>query len=273
MGTNKPHGLCKLTHREGNFVKSHIIPESLTRPSIKTNPLFQYRAGAPGVRPVRRWSSWYDSALVTKEGEKLLSELDTWAVFELRRHRLVWSGWGNRSSLTGHHTMIGDGPIGVRCVDGIEPHRLRLFFLSLLWRAAATTLEEFSEVVLAPEELEKLRSMIVNGDAAPLSFYPCQLTQLSTKGIIHNHAPLRETKYAPDLEGNGMRSIELRIFRFYFDGLIMHMHIGLPEGYSVERLGKLIVGADESLVLSTVSFEESLQYMNMRALVEELGIR
>lgn len=236
-GAFEPHSLCKLTHREGRFVDSHIIPEALTRTSIKRNPLFQYRAGTPGARPVRRWTSWYDQTLVTEDGEAILSELDGWAISELRRHRLVWSGWGNESSVAGHHTLVSGGPIGVRHVQGIEPTKLRLFCLSLLWRAAATTLEEFSEVVLAQEELERLRLMIVNGDAAPLSFYPCQLTQLSTKGVIHNHAPLREMKYAPDLEGDAWRlSIELPTFWFYFDGLIAHMHIGLPEAYSVERL-------------------------------------
>jgi hypothetical protein len=272
-GTFQPHGICKLTRQEGRFVDSHIIPESLTRASIRSNPLFQYRAGTPGARPVRRWSSWYDPTLVTEEGEKLLSELDNWAVSELRRHRLVWSGWGNESSVARGHTLINGGPIGVRHVEGIEPTKLRLFFLSLLWRAAATTLEEFSEVVLVPEELERLRSMIVNGDAAPLSFYPCQLTQLSTKGVIHNYAPLREMKYAPDLRADAKTlSIELPTFRFYFDGLIVHMHIALPEAYSIERLGNLIVGADESLVLSTVSFEESAQYMNMRTVRKEHGL-
>jgi hypothetical protein len=141
-----------------------------------------------------------------------------------------------------------------------------------LWRAAATTLEEFSDVTLADDELEKLRLMILHGDATPLSFYPCQLTQLSTKGIIHNHAPVADIKHAPNLNAIGAQSIGLPTYRFYFDGLIAHMHVGLPKSYSVGQLGNLIVGAENSVVLSTVSFEDSLQYMNMRAIFEERGI-
>lgn len=265
----KSHGYCKLTHRTGRFVDSHIIPESLTRPTIKSNPLFQYGSG---IRPLRRWSSWYEPRLVTDEGERYLSDLDNWAVLELRKHRLVWSGWGDELTLDGHHTKIHDGIIGVRRVDGIDPIKLRLFFLSLLWRAAATQLKEFLDVVLPLDDVEKLRLMILNNDTEPLSFYSCQLTQLSTKGITHNHAPLRDTKYLPDLERSGNESIELQTFRFYFDGLIAHMHVGLPLSYNIKQLGNLIVGAENSLVLSTVTFEGSLQNINMRAIMKEYGI-
>src|SRR5687768_3921172 len=111
--------------------------------------------------------------------------------------------------------------------------------------------------------------MIVSGNVAPLSFYPCQLTQLSTKGVIHNHAPVREIKYAPDLHSDGSTSIPLPTFRYHFDGLIAHMHINLPGAYNVEKLSTSIVGAAESLVLTTVSFEESLQNMNMGKVMRE----
>ena len=274
MGASKPtaprEGICKLTLREGTFVDSHIIPEALTRTSVKGNPLFQFGEGTSGSRPVRRWTSWDDRGLVTSDGEKLLSDLDSWAVSELRKNRLVWSGWGDERTLGPHHTQIPGLPIGVRQVDGIDPIRLRLFFLSLLWRAAATTLEEFSEVELAPDDVETLRLMIVNGDAAPISFYPCQLTQMSTKGPIRNHTPFRDAKFAPDLSGDGSLSIPMPTYRFYFDGLVANMHIGLPDGFTVENLGSLLVGVDRTVVLSTVTFEDSLQLLKMRALIDEV---
>jgi len=157
-------------------------------------------------------------------------------------------------------------------VDETDPVKLRLFFLSLLWRAAATSLTEFSEVSLSEDELERLRLMLVHGDITPLSFYPCQLTQLSTKGIIHNHAPIADMKYVPILSGIGSQSFALPTYRFYFDGLIAHMHVGLPKSYRPTQLGNLLVGFEKSLVLSTVSFEDSLQCINMQAISREHGI-
>jgi hypothetical protein len=84
-------GICKLTGVEGSFVKSHLLPNALTRQSIPGGPFIQ---GGDGEAPERRWTSWYDTALVTEEGEAVLSELDNWAIAQLRSHRLVWSGWG-----------------------------------------------------------------------------------------------------------------------------------------------------------------------------------
>ena len=92
------------------------------------------------------------------------------------------------------------------------------------------------------------------------------------KGAVHNHAPTRETRYGPDSEGGLDESIPLPTYRFYFDGLIAHMHIGLPDQYSVERLGNMIVGAGDTLALSTVTFEGSLQYASMREVMDQHGL-
>lgn len=44
-------GKCKLTGREGKFVKSHIIPKALTRPSVPGSKFIQKNAGnGPNVR-------------------------------------------------------------------------------------------------------------------------------------------------------------------------------------------------------------------------------
>src|SRR5689334_22772129 len=84
-------GICKLTGMSGRLVRSHLIPNALTRLSRTGSPFIQ---GGDGEPPERRWSSWYDTQLVTEEGEEILALLDNWAISTLRAHRLVWSGWG-----------------------------------------------------------------------------------------------------------------------------------------------------------------------------------
>src|SRR5262245_1716421 len=98
-------GVCKLTQETGRFVDAHLIPRALTKLSSQGHPYMQMGVG---VKPVRRWSSWYDSELVTQAGEKILADLDSWAISELRRQMLVWSGWGQRTSLDTFHKPIGD---------------------------------------------------------------------------------------------------------------------------------------------------------------------
>jgi hypothetical protein len=158
-------GLCRLTQTPGKFVKSHLIPLAFTKPESPGLPLIE---SGPGKRPIRKWTSWYDAQLVTSEGEAILQAYDGWAVSELRRHKLVWSGWGPmlRLSVEGFNAFPGT-PWGVRRVTGIDPVRLRLFFLSLLWRAAASQLDGFNEVSLREAELARIRGMVVDAQHEP----------------------------------------------------------------------------------------------------------
>ena len=256
-------GYCKLTGEYGKFVASHLIPKALTRPAKAGLPFVE--AGL-GKRPTRRWNSWYDGRLVIRAGEDVLSALDDWAIRELRKHRLVWSGWEPSQSLLDHTQMPGT-PWGIREVEGIDPRKLRLFFLSLLWRAAATERPEFSDVTLPSADLEKLRLMLLESRPEPLSFYPVRLIQLSTVGVVHNHTPITDVKHIPAIDGQPERQIP--IFRFYFDGLIAHVQRQAHDDGETEALGPLVVGNQTKLVVSTVTYEGSLQHMHLRSVMEE----
>ena len=265
----KRTGICKLSHASGVFVESHLIPKALTRPAQKGMPFLQLRKNGP---PIRRWSSWYDPRLVTQTGEDILTEFDTWAIIELRKHRLVWSSWGADRALGSLHRSITGTPWGIRKVEGIDPKKLRLFFLTLLWRAAATNLPEFSDVQLPEEDLEKLRLMICSRTAEPISFYPTQLTQLSTIGVIHNHAPISEVKQIRSLQPD-MSSRELPVIRFYFDGLIAHTHCHSSDDGFTSEIGNLVVGAEESLIISTQTYEDSYQIARLKAMLPNISFR
>jgi len=145
-------GVCKLTGKRGKYVKSHILPAALTSPKRKDRGVVQL---GPNNRPTRRWSSWYDSCLVTKDGEDILASIDDLAIRELRKHKLVWSGWGPICALP-ESAM----PMSVRVIEKVDVVALRLFFLSILWRAAATDRFEFSEISLPERELDILESPI-----------------------------------------------------------------------------------------------------------------
>jgi hypothetical protein len=261
----RSYGTCKLTGKSGTYVRAHLIPKALTRPSINGAPLEQGGYRSP---PTRRWDSWYDTQLVTDAGEKILEDLDTWAIGALRKHKLVWSGWRRANQAPSDiHTLIPGTGWGVRIIEGINPHKLRLFFLSLLWRAAATDLMEFSEVVLPPNELETLRLMLLQGDSTPLSFYPAHLIQLSTVGIIHNHSPITGIKSIPPVEEDPPRKIP--IFRFYLDGLVVHIHRHASDSGYTESMRPLVVGGDKKLFVSTVMYEKSLQRDIIRQTIAE----
>lgn len=263
MGSNKrqskPNGICKLTGQSGPLIKAHIIPQALTRPAQRNLPFVQLHPDRP---PVRRWSSWYDSALVVQAGEDILTSYDTWAVEALRREKMVWSSWGSQKSLGSLQYNIGDSPWGIREIRSIDQKKLRLFLLSLLWRAAATDLPEFNTISLPSEDMETLRVMLCNGDPGSPLFYPAQITQLSTIGIIHNHAPLADMKRIPVLDSDPLNFIHMPIFRFYFDGLIVHFD-RRKSADDMKALGKMIVGNADTFLVTTQTYDGSYQSLQL----------
>jgi hypothetical protein len=249
-----PVGICKLTGNRGRFVKAHLIPRAVTRPQRRDRPFIQLGRGSA---PIRRWSSWYDDHLVIQAGEDILKAFDTWAIPELRKHELVWSGWRSTGAPAWNNHYFFEG-YGIRIIDGIDPRKLRLFFLSLLWRAAATDRPEFSEITLPSDHLETLRALLVSGNPGPMEFYPIQLIQLSEVGEVHNCAPVAFTKPSSLSD----RAYHIPCFRFYFDDLIAHVHRQTSAdecNAQLGSLGPLMVGGGDRLVVNTVSYEISFQ--------------
>lgn len=263
-------GKCKLTHKHGTFVKSHLIPDALTRLTVRGSLRIE---GGEGTRPKRRFSSWYDPELVTQEGEDILQEYDTWAIEELRRLKLIWSSWGPMVSLsTPDWTQAGTTGLGLRRLTCSDPAKARLFFLSLLWRAAATSRVEFRGVQLDSRELERLRSLLRNRDPGPLDFYPTTLLQITSQGPTHNLAPIAQNETADLGGGTSWRQFA---FGFYFDGLIAHMHRPLssviPGVYG--DLRPFVVGSGPTLIVQTQPLEGSFEITNLEKAVVESALQ
>lgn len=257
-------GVCKLTGSRGQFVDAHIIPKALTRPAVRGQPFQQLGSG---LRPLRRWDSWYDRRLVTGAGEEHLAALDTWGIAELRKHKLVWSGWDGRRDLREYHTAIGETPWGMRKIDGIDGDQLKVFLLSLLWRAAASQRPEFSGINMPEDDLELMRRVVLREAECPRSFYPIQPTQLSTIGPIHNHTPIAQTKKIPAIGDLPARVAP--VFRFYFDGFIVHFHRPPVTDTEAQQIGNLWVGNAHDLLVSTVTYEMSFQRKNLETVPAE----
>lgn len=253
-----PYGKCKLTHEEGFFVKSHIYPESVTRHDIKGSPIYEV---GEGRRPRKRLTSWYDRGLCTLSGEKILASYDDWAVKCLRRHKLIWSGWGSDKADLSGATQILDGHY-IRQVEGEDWNRLRLFYLSLLWRAAQSERAEFAEITVPAEDLEYLRQLVKDGDVGPLDFYPISLVQLTSRGPSHNLSPLSQ-----EMAEFSLGAEASPIFRFYFQGLIAH--IFRPKlGVSSDR-APFGIGTSDKLTLMARPYEGSWQQENLNTCLWE----
>ncbi|GGC66044.1 hypothetical protein [Undibacterium terreum] len=267
-GTQSPEGMCKLTKKYGHFARSHIIPRSLTR-LTKTGERMVEVGIDKGIK--KRYDSWFDTSLVTQEGEKILEEIDTPAIEILRRHKMLWSSWNGATKLASDDLIGKAEDINLRTVIFENSKILQLFFLSLVWRAAASTRPEMHEVNLTEEILEDIRLRILNKDIGNSHDYPIHLHQITTIGVKHNRTPLLETVNI--LLENGKEGDEqVDRVRLYFDGLVAHVHIAkntpLNDSYVKISLGN---GLNDSSIIIGRPFSDSRANENIKTVARTVS--
>lgn len=261
-------GVCALLGEEGQFAKSHLIPQALTQTDVRGERLIET---AIGFRPIRRFTSWYDHQLVTHKGEQILSEIDTHGIAELRKHKLVWSGWGKDKKLNTIDYSVqpdAENGLGVRLIENIDSHKLRLFFLSLLWRALSTKVKEFSHLENIGVDLPALGEIIATKARTPASYHPIVLSQIDNRGFTHNHTPTVQEIDFP-FEGGIRKAF---YYRFYMNGIVAHIY---PEECNDLFLTAPVsfVGGAETLWVFTRRFEESKQYVDACEVMQDSARR
>ena len=261
-------GLCKLTGKHGTFARSHIIPRALTRLSAVGERMIEVGFDLDSKK---RYDSWFDTHLVIREGEKILEELDTRAIAILRKHKMLWSSWSGATKLVVDDLIGPPDGANFRTVVFEESEILQLFFLSLVWRSAASDRPELSDVKLADDILEDIRLRVLNKKMGESHDYPIHLHQLTTIGIQHNRTPLKE-KFTLLLD-DGHESLETaERVRIYFDGLVAHVHMfkerTVADSYVKISLGN---GPDGSTIVIGRPYLTSRTDENIRTLVKHVS--
>ena len=145
---------CRLCLNERVLCKSHIVPEFLFKALYaKEKHQFVQVEGSPKVR---KWQKGFREKMLCRECEDKLNKWETYAA-------QVFFG-GTELSMEKMNNFI--------IIRDIEYTRFKLFQLSLIWRAGASKLQQFSNVNLGPHE-EKLRSMLVKCNPGEAYEYGC----------------------------------------------------------------------------------------------------
>lgn len=257
------YGICQLTGKSGKFVRCHLLPKALTSTPSPGEP--RVESGDGLLEPRRRFDGWYDKKMVTRAGEDILALYDDKAIPILRKHGLVWS---SPTPLTMPDPRFDDGiegasggwQIGSIEISPEEGRWLRLFYLSLLWRAAVTDHLGFYTISLSKERVETLRKMLLARKSEPATVFPITLYHLNTNGGWHNTSP---TSREMDFDGNVVTT-----YRFYMDGLIAIIHDEETDNVT-GRVVDQAVGASEKLFLMTRPFEGSHQEERINSIMHE----
>jgi len=202
---------------------SHVIPKAFMWRTTDA-PFVDW--GGEG-RPRRLYSGWYDRNILTDAGEKYFNAVDDAAAkcfvengftYRKRRNPLDMNKLGERFV-----------PNQFYQIEGVNSSLIRLFGLSLLWRAAVSKEEAFKDVKVSPSHLADLRDRILCGDAGPCTEYAlfyavfCDATEL--------------TKMSP------FKPKGFPFYRFFLDGVVCYVS---PIRYTKEagQYGNWLAGAE-----------------------------
>lgn len=145
---------CRLCLQASELCDSHIIPEFLYKSLYsKEKHKFVQISGPPKVR---KWQKGFKEKMLCRDCEAKLNKWETYAA----------------------QVMFGGIEIGLEKLQGtiivqnVDYTKFKLFQLSVIWRAGASGLQQFSNVNLGPHE-EKLRCMIEKDDPGAPADYGC----------------------------------------------------------------------------------------------------
>lgn len=141
---------CKLCSSETKLVKAHVIPKSFCKQVSEDPTTAKLVTNTPGEYPKRNPVGVYDPTLVCADCENLFAPWDDYAFSVLVRDENL-------------HVPIKDGErtIGYTIAE-VDYRKLKLFAISVLWRASASSHGFFHRVKTGPHETQ-LASMIRAG--------------------------------------------------------------------------------------------------------------
>ncbi len=164
-------GRCRLCGKHAKFVESHIIPEAFFRDMSPDGTAMIFSA-EPGVMPKRAPTGIYDTDMLCASCDNGLGKLDQYGI-EYSRRPLDEMPVVHRKDQYRVH----------RSAD-VDCGRLKLFLLSVLWRAHWSRQPFYSAVDIGPAELG-IKRLLLRNDPGGASLFPvCMLRYWGGPGPI-----------------------------------------------------------------------------------------
>lgn len=132
--------VCKLCGKDEKLIEAHIIPRSFYEPLKRSGKTPVLMTDIKGEYPKRSPTGIYDKEIVCESCEQLFSPWDDYALKFFTQE------------ISEEKTIYDRGEPQAHILGKWDYHKLKLFFLSLLWRAAVASHPFFKDVSLGPFE-------------------------------------------------------------------------------------------------------------------------
>jgi hypothetical protein len=149
---------CKLTGKTGKPVKAHIVPKAFYEIPPQEEGMLELLTNSPDVHPKKTPIGIYDNSMVIRKGEDIFSPWDSYA------SQILLQKFNKLEQITHHNETIA-----WRLAD-INYEALKLFALSVLWRAHTSSQPSFSKVKLGKHEPE-IKRILLTGRPGEEEYY------------------------------------------------------------------------------------------------------
>jgi len=191
---------CKLCGKDKKLVRAHIIPKSLWKPLFDDEQSPQDHSTAPTVDDKKSPVGIYDTEILCAQCESIFSPWDDYT------QKLLLA------KPSEEQYVINNGQKIAYVETAIDYAKLKLFFISLLWKAAVSNHFFFARVNVGSFE-PQLRRMIIKGDPGDPDTFAVMVTKCDERlgPIVLNPQPERWGK--------------INYYRFYLAGYMAYIKV------------------------------------------------
>ena len=216
---------CKLCGANASLVNAHIIPESFFRSINRGGGPLQLVSDDPAKHPKRVPIGIYDPELVCNTCEQSFGPWDSYAADLLIARRAT--------AFVPIVTAEGLVPPATQAVE-FDYLKLRLFVLSLLWRAASSTHQYFARIQIT-SWLPKLHTLVRAGEVGLQADFATVFTRwIDGRSILDGQVMADPYEYST--KDTGAHMVRLYLGAFALD--IQIDNSPLPESHAALAMAK-----------------------------------
>jgi hypothetical protein len=163
---------CKLCLQDKPLRNSHIIPEFLYKHEKLYDDKYRYlRLSLDPTNPNVYEHKGRREELLCTDCENLLNQR-----YERYARQVLYDKRQQHSTQTPSAEIL----------NNLDYARLKLFQLSILWRASMSSLPEFNSVTVGPHE-ERIRQMLLDGNPGAVHEYGCLMLDPETETEVEHY--------------------------------------------------------------------------------------
>ena len=226
--------ICKGCNKDKKLVRAHIIPESFFRDLRANENTLKLVSNVKGIHTKKAPIGIYDPEILCRECEDRFQKSDDYAAKTL-------------IDCSTHEELKQYGrKVGYR-INGVNNDLLKIFVISVLWRASISKQTFFKEVNLCALE-EKAKKLIWDQSSGNKHDFSFVLAKFDDTGTIS------KTMLDPHQE----RWFGKRYYRFYIGGYILY--VKADSQVTPEEWAHFIPCDDTLIIVSRGNIENSKEY-------------